>query len=128
VFSRNEPPFPSPTLFVRALFPKIFRSQVRSLIGLTLDVKAKFKSKGPELTITSMACKAGIRPSTLHYYEKIGLLPLTRRVAGRRRYGACTLNLIAYAKEAGFSLAQIHESARESARPPLARPSGREGR
>jgi MerR family redox-sensitive transcriptional activator SoxR len=97
------------------------------IIGLTLDVKAKFKSrrKMPELTITSVACKAGIRPSTLRYYEKIGLLPSARRVGGRRRYDFCTLKqleLIAYAKEAGFSLAQIHalqESASRGSPPDL---------
>jgi MerR family redox-sensitive transcriptional activator SoxR len=70
-----------------------------------------------ELTITAIARKAGVRPSTLRYYEKIGLLPLARRVAGRRRYdvGALKqLELIAYAKRAGFSLAQI-QALQESA-------------
>jgi MerR family redox-sensitive transcriptional activator SoxR len=63
-----------------------------------------------ELTITAIARKAGVRPSTLRYYEKIGLLPLAQRVAGRRRYDVCALKqleLIVYAKRAGFSLAQI---------------------
>jgi hypothetical protein len=36
----------------------------------------------PELIITAVAYKAGIRPSTLRYYEKIGLLR-KRREAGR---------------------------------------------
>jgi len=64
----------------------------------------------PELTITAVARDAGVRPSTLRYYERIGLLPSARRVAGRRRYDVCALKrleLIAYAKRAGFSLAQI---------------------
>ena len=64
----------------------------------------------PELTITAIARKAGLRTSTLRYYEKIGLLPSARRVAGRRRYDVCALKqleLIAYAKRAGFSLAEI---------------------
>jgi MerR family transcriptional regulator, redox-sensitive transcriptional activator SoxR len=64
----------------------------------------------PELTITAVAREVGVRPSTLRYYERIGLLPAARRVAGRRRYDVCALNqvqLIAYAKRAGFSLAQI---------------------
>jgi MerR family transcriptional regulator, redox-sensitive transcriptional activator SoxR len=63
-----------------------------------------------ELTITAIARKAGVRPSTLRYYEKIGLLPLAQRVAGRRRYDVFALKqleLIAYAKRAGFSLAKI---------------------
>jgi DNA-binding transcriptional MerR regulator len=70
--------------------------------------------KMPELTITAIARKAGVRPSTLRYYEKIGLLPLAQRAAGRRRYDVCALKqleLIAYAKRAGFSLAQIQGTA-----------------
>ena len=82
------------------------------IIGTTLDVEAWFNSrrKMPELTITAVAREVGVRPSTLRYYERIGLLPAARRVAGRRRYDVCALNqvqLIAYAKRAGFSLAQI---------------------
>ena len=42
-----------------------------------------------ELTITAVARESGVRPSTLRYYEKIGLLPSARRVAGRRRYDFC---------------------------------------
>ena len=64
----------------------------------------------PELTITAVAREVGVRPSTLRYYERIGLLPATRRVAGRRRYDDYSLNqveLITYAKRAGFTLAQI---------------------
>jgi MerR family redox-sensitive transcriptional activator SoxR len=63
-----------------------------------------------ELTITAIAREAGVRPSALRYYERIGLLSSARRVAGRRRYDASALkrlSLIAYAKRAGFSLAQI---------------------
>jgi MerR family transcriptional regulator, redox-sensitive transcriptional activator SoxR len=66
--------------------------------------------KMPELTITAVAREAGVRTSTLRYYERIGLLPSARRVAGRRRYDVCALKqleLIAYAKQAGFSLSQI---------------------
>ena len=64
----------------------------------------------PELTITAVAREVGVRPSTLRYYERIGLLPAARRVAGRRRYDDYALNqveLITYAKRAGFTLAQI---------------------
>src|SRR6202795_704271 len=53
-----------------------------------------------------------VRPSTLRYYERIGLLPAARRVAGRRRYDDYALNqveLITYAKRAGFTLAQIRD-------------------
>jgi MerR family redox-sensitive transcriptional activator SoxR len=70
-----------------------------------------------ELTITAVARKVGVRPSTLRYYERIGLLPAMRRVGGRRRYDNYALNqveLITYAKRAGFTLAQIR-SLRENA-------------
>jgi MerR family redox-sensitive transcriptional activator SoxR len=85
---------------------------VDRIIGRTLHVEAKFKSrrKMTELTITAFAREAGVRPSTLRYYERIGLLPSAKRVAGRRRYDVCALKrleLISYAKRAGFSLAQI---------------------
>jgi DNA-binding transcriptional MerR regulator len=62
--------------------------------------------KMPELTITAIAREAGMRPSTLRYYERIGLLPSPGRVAGRRRYDLCALKqleLISYAKQAGFT-------------------------
>jgi MerR family transcriptional regulator, redox-sensitive transcriptional activator SoxR len=71
----------------------------------------------PKLTITAVAREVGVRPSTLRYYERIGLLPTARRVAGRRCYDDYALNqveLITYAKRAGFSLAQIR-ALRESA-------------
>jgi MerR family redox-sensitive transcriptional activator SoxR len=66
--------------------------------------------KWTELTITMVARQTGFSPSTLRYYERIGLLPAARRVAGRRRYDVSTLKrlqLIAYAKKAGFNLMQI---------------------
>jgi MerR family redox-sensitive transcriptional activator SoxR len=78
-----------------------------------------------ELTITAVARESGVPPSTLRYYDKIGLLPSARRVAGRRRYDFCALKqleLIAYAKRAGFSLAQIQmlqEKASEGKPPAL---------
>jgi MerR family transcriptional regulator, redox-sensitive transcriptional activator SoxR len=71
----------------------------------------------PELTITAVAREVKVRPSTLRYYERIGLLPAARRVAGRRRYDDYALNqveLITYAKRAGFTLTQIRDL-RESA-------------
>jgi MerR family redox-sensitive transcriptional activator SoxR len=73
--------------------------------------------KMPELTITAVAREVGVRPSTLRYYERIGLLPAARRVGGRRRYddyAQSQVELITYAKRAGFTLAQIR-SLRENA-------------
>jgi len=63
-----------------------------------------------ELTITEVARQAGVRPSTLRYYESINLLPPPRRVSGRRRYDPTILNRLTFiqvAQKLGFSLAEI---------------------
>jgi MerR family redox-sensitive transcriptional activator SoxR len=63
-----------------------------------------------ELTITHVAEQAGIRPSTIRYYESIGLLPPPVRVSGRRRYDEGVLQhlaIIATAQRMGFTIAQI---------------------
>src|SRR6516162_4539723 len=68
------------------------------------------KKKMPELTITAIAHRARVSPSTLRYYEKIGILPPARRVGGRRRYDLSTLKqleFITYTKQAGFSLRSV---------------------
>ena len=63
-----------------------------------------------ELTITEAARQAGVRPSTLRYYESINLLPLPRRVSGRRRYDPAILDRLTFiqiAQKLGFTLAEI---------------------
>ena len=63
-----------------------------------------------DMTIGAVARRAGIRPSTLRYYEKIGLLPVARRINGRRRYDSGilpTLGVIQMAQHAGFTIAEI---------------------
>jgi MerR family redox-sensitive transcriptional activator SoxR len=63
-----------------------------------------------ELTIGEVARRGGVRPSALRYYERAGLLPPARRVGGRRRYDAGTLQRLAAiraAQGAGFTLAEI---------------------
>jgi MerR family transcriptional regulator, redox-sensitive transcriptional activator SoxR len=63
-----------------------------------------------ELAISEVARRAGIRPSALRYYERIGLLPAPRRVSGQRRYeqGAIQrLKIVQLAQAAGFSIAEI---------------------
>ena len=63
-----------------------------------------------ELTITEVARQAGVRPSTLRYYESISLLPPPRRVSGRRRYHPAILNRLTFiqvAQKLGFTLAEI---------------------
>ena len=39
------------------------------------------------MTIGAVAALSGKRPSSIRYYEQIGLLPEPARAAGRRRYG-----------------------------------------
>jgi len=63
-----------------------------------------------QLTIGEVAQRAGIRASTLRYYERKGLLPAPMRVNGQRRYEASvlqTLGLIHIAQQAGFTIAEI---------------------
>jgi MerR family redox-sensitive transcriptional activator SoxR len=63
-----------------------------------------------ELAIGEVARRAGMRPSALRYYERIGLLPAPRRVSGRRRYDQGTvqmLKVVQLAQQAGFSVAEI---------------------
>lgn len=63
-----------------------------------------------QLTISEVARQAGVRPSTLRYYESIGLLPEPARVSGQRRYDASILQrleIIRTAQQAGFTLAEL---------------------
>jgi DNA-binding transcriptional MerR regulator len=63
-----------------------------------------------ELTISQVAAQVGLRPSTIRYYEEIGILPPARRVSGQRRFDRATVRRLAVvprAQEAGFSLDEI---------------------
>lgn len=60
-----------------------------------------------ELLIGEVAKEAGIRTSTIRYYESIGLLAEPKRVSGRRVYDGRVverLAIIRTAQQAGFSL------------------------
>jgi MerR family redox-sensitive transcriptional activator SoxR len=79
-------------------------------------VKASLKSNHgspsgePLLTIGTVAGLARKRPSSIRYYEKIGLLPPPVRVSGQRRYRpevVRTLAVIETAQRAGLSLGEI---------------------
>src|SRR5260221_12238027 len=63
-----------------------------------------------EMTIGEVAQKAGIRPSAIRYYERIGLLPKAQRTSGRRHYEVSILQklgVIQMAQHAGFTMAEI---------------------
>lgn len=62
------------------------------------------------LPIGETARRAGLKPSALRYYERLGLLPAPVRASGRRRYDESALlrlRVIQFARECGFSLDEI---------------------
>jgi len=64
------------------------------------------------LSIGEVAARCGLATSTLRYYERLGVLPAPARRSGRRRYGEEAverLAVVVYAKDMGFSLAEIRE-------------------
>lgn len=63
-------------------------------------------------SISEVAGRAGLRPSTLRYYEAIGVLPAAQRQSGQRRYDAHALYWLAVvqrARQVGFSLNEIRQ-------------------
>lgn len=66
-----------------------------------------------QLTITRLATKVGVRPDTLRYYERIGLLPPAARTAGaHRRYDESVVDRMLFIKgvqRLGLPLAEIRE-------------------
>jgi MerR family redox-sensitive transcriptional activator SoxR len=78
------------------------------------------------MTIGEVAQRAGFAPSTLRYWEGVGILPAPQRVNGQRRYDERVFQRVAIvrlAQEAGFNVAEIrtllHGFSREV--PPSAR-------
>ena len=64
------------------------------------------------LAIGEVAQRAGLRPSAVRYYERLGLLPPPLRDSGRRRYDDgvfVRLRVIAFARDCGFSLREIRQ-------------------
>jgi MerR family redox-sensitive transcriptional activator SoxR len=60
------------------------------------------------MTIGELAGRAGVAPSAVRYYERVGLLPAPRRQNGRRVYAAdalARLAVILHARRLGFSIA-----------------------
>lgn len=63
-----------------------------------------------DLSISEVTQQTGLRPSTLRYYEEVGLLTPTRRISGRRHYDESVLQrlaLIQTGQQAGFTLAEL---------------------
>jgi MerR family redox-sensitive transcriptional activator SoxR len=64
------------------------------------------------LTIGQVAARAGLRTSSIRYYESVGVLPEPDRVSGQRRYSPEVLTRLGFidiAQQAGFSLEEIRE-------------------
>ncbi len=66
------------------------------------------------MSIGEVARMAGVRPSALRYYERIGLLPRPGRENGRRRYDGKAqrealdrLAVVRVAQQAGFTISEI---------------------
>jgi MerR family redox-sensitive transcriptional activator SoxR len=63
-----------------------------------------------EMSIGEVARRAGIRPSAIRYYERMGVLPPARLVSTKRRYTADIfprLTLIKIAQQAGFTVEEM---------------------
>lgn len=76
------------------------------------------------LDIGEVSERSGVAPSTLRYYEEIGLISSQARHGLRRQFGPETLlqlSLIALGKTAGFSLAEIAGMFDRKGEPHLAR-------
>ncbi|KAA0111829.1 MerR family transcriptional regulator [Mycolicibacterium sp. P1-5] len=70
------------------------------------------------LTIGDVARRADVAPTTLRYYEKIGLLSAPSRAGGQRRYDDAILTrleVIGLCKAAGFTLEEIAVLLRDDA-------------
>ena len=76
------------------------------------------------LDIGEVAARSGVRPSTLRYYEEIGLIRPVRRHGLRRQFDPdvlLKLSLIELGKTAGFSLAEIANMFGQDGRPDIPR-------
>ena len=76
------------------------------------------------LDIGDLSRRSGMPPSTLRYYEEVGLIRSEGRHGLRRQYGAETLTqltLITLGKTAGFSLDEIRAMFADNGAPNLPR-------
>jgi DNA-binding transcriptional MerR regulator len=75
-----------------------------------LEVEVRFKSSEGHMTVGELARQAGVRPSTVRYYERLGLLPAAPRRSGRRDFDGEALAYFAvvrFARDCGFTLREI---------------------
>jgi MerR family redox-sensitive transcriptional activator SoxR len=64
------------------------------------------------MSIGEVASQAGVRPSTIRYYEKLGVLPKAARVSGRRQYDDAVverLAIVRFAKQVGFTMDEVRD-------------------
>jgi len=83
------------------------------VMSLTIVVKVDLMSnQDRSMSIGAVAAQAGRRPSSIRYYEQIGLLPRPDRVSGRRVYGPDTVRTLAVietGQRAGLTLDEIKD-------------------
>jgi len=66
----------------------------------------------PQLLISEVARRAGVRPSAIRYYEQVGILAPAQRVGNQRRYDTTVLERLAVirrARETGFTLDEVRQ-------------------
>ena len=82
-----------------------------SVMSQSIAVKVSLiSSQDHPLSIGAVAALSGRRPSSIRYYEQIGLLPPAPRVSGRRIYSLAavrTLAVIETGQRAGLTLDEI---------------------
>lgn len=64
------------------------------------------------LTISEVARQAGLKPSAIRYYERIGILPKAQRASGQRRYDNTVLYrlaLVQRSRQMGFTLDEVRK-------------------
>jgi len=64
------------------------------------------------MTVGELARQAGVRPSTVRYYERLGLLPQAPRRSGWRQFDGDALAhfaVVKFARECGFTLVEIRQ-------------------
>ena len=67
-------------------------------------------ASGPAVSIGEAARQTNCRPSTLRYYESVGVIPAIPRHNGQRRYSAehiDRIHLIRHARSLGFSMRDL---------------------